>query len=204
MGISSFIVENRQALSKEGCEKIIDFFESSKKHHEKGRVGGADWTVDPQLKASTDMYCNFNSSNFVGDKNKGEDKINLDLLKAVCDTSVIYKETYPQTTTLTQWQVRTGYNLQKYEPLQGYFHEHCEHDSFDSPRVMVWMIYLNDVEDGGTHFPYQNMLVKAEQGKCVMWPAYFTHMHRGQPSFKNTKYIATGWFVYSAGCAVSE
>ena len=42
MGISSFIVENRQALSKEGCEKIIDFFESSKKHHEKGRVGGGD------------------------------------------------------------------------------------------------------------------------------------------------------------------
>ena len=131
MGISSFIVENRQALSK-ACEKIIDFFESSKKHHEKGRVGGADWTVDPQLKASTDMFANFNSSNFVGDKNKGEDKINLDLLKAG-DTSVIYKETYPQTTELTQWQVRTGYNLQNMNPYR---------DTFMNTVNMILLILL--------------------------------------------------------------
>ena len=30
-------------------------------------------------------------------------------------------------------------------------------------RMLVWMIYLNDVKDGGTEFLYQNHKVDAEQ-----------------------------------------
>jgi hypothetical protein len=192
---SSFIVENPEALSKENCEKIIDFFESSPQYQQRGQYAGNSGSISDSVKVSTDMYLNFH----LDDAKKGEEKINLDLLGAVCDTSSIFKMRYPQTANLEQWQIRAGYNLQKYEPMQGYYKEHCENESYDCPRVLVWMVYLNDVDDGGTHFPYQNMTVKAEQGKCVVWPAYFTHMHYGQVSFTKTKYIATGWFVYSAG-----
>jgi hypothetical protein len=56
------------------------------------------------------------------------------------------------------------------------------------------MIYLNDVEDGGTEFMKQKHTEKAEAGKLIIWPADWTHAHRGEVSTTKTKYILTGWF----------
>jgi hypothetical protein len=56
------------------------------------------------------------------------------------------------------------------------------------------MLYLNDVEDGGeTEFLYQRMRVKPKQGTLLIWPAGFTHTHRGNPPLSNNKYVITGW-----------
>jgi len=190
---SSFIVE-KNVLTRKNCKNIIDFFESNPKCHKKGKIGTiGSGVVDSERKSSTDMYLTFDVKN----AKCGEEKINLELLKSVCDASSEFKEIYPQTNNLDQWQIDPNYNIQKYEPGEGYFLEHCENDNKNSPRVLVWMLYLNDLDDGGTHFPYQNKTLKAEQGKCVIWPAYFTHMHFGQVSYTQTKYIATGWFIYS-------
>lgn len=61
-------------------------------------------------------------------------------------------------------------------------------------RLLTWIVYLNDVEEGGeTEFLYQHMRVKPEQGTLVIWPAAFTHTHRGNPPLSNEKYIVTGW-----------
>ena len=55
-------------------------------------------------------------------------------------------------------------------------------------------LYLNTIEDGGeTEFLYQGKRVKAEQGKLLIWPAGFTHVHRGNPPLKESKYILTSW-----------
>ena len=58
------------------------------------------------------------------------------------------------------------------------------------------MTYLNDVPDGGTEFLYQQLTIKARKGKTVIWPANYTHPHRGQISHKHEKYIMTGWLGY--------
>jgi len=39
--------------------------------------------------------------------------------------------------------------------------------------------------------------VKAEEGKLVLWPAYWTHIHHGVVSPTEIKYIATGWFTFN-------
>ena len=38
------------------------------------------------------------------------------------------------------------------------------------------------------------MILKAEEGKGVIWPAYWTHIHHGIVSKTEVKYIATGWY----------
>jgi len=59
------------------------------------------------------------------------------------------------------------------------------------------MIYLNDVEEGGeTEFLYYARRIKPTQGTLLIWPAYFTHAHRGNPPLSNTKYIITGWIEF--------
>jgi len=85
--------------------------------------------------------------------------------------------------------------LQKTAPGEGYHVWHFESSSLlNTRRVMAFIVYLNDVEEGGeTEFLYQNVRVKPKAGRAVLWPAYFTHPHRGNPPLKNEKYIVTGW-----------
>jgi len=65
-----------------------------------------------------------------------------------------------------------------------------------SVRQLVWMLYLNDVEEGGeTEYLYQKIRVKPKKGTLVIWPAGFTHTHRGNPPYSNEKYTATGWLI---------
>ena len=59
------------------------------------------------------------------------------------------------------------------------------------------MTYLNDVENGGTEFMYQNLISPAKKGLTLLWPAYYTHPHRGQISSKQEKYIATAWYTFN-------
>ena len=66
-------------------------------------------------------------------------------------------------------------------------------------RTIAWMVYLNDVEEGGeTEFLYQKRKVKPTKGTVVIWPGSYTHVHRGNPPM-STKYIATGWFQLDNG-----
>lgn len=94
-------------------------------------------------------------------------------------------------------------NLQKYVQGEGgYFAWHTEVTPNDPSgeklhRVLPFMVYLNDVEDGGeTEFYYQELRVKPVRGTLLLWPAYFTHTHRGRTPRSCDKYILTGWILF--------
>ena len=87
--------------------------------------------------------------------------------------------------------------IQKTEPGEGYHIWHCEHDVEEPSRVLAWSLFLNDVEEGGElEFLHQNLRFKPRKGDFLIWPAHFTHIHRGNPPISNTKYIATGWYEW--------
>ena len=74
-----------------------------------------------------------------------------------------------------------GFNIQRYAPGEGYTVWHFERSSGvdHKDRAFVWMTYLTDNPDGGTEWLYQDKYVAAEKGKTVIWPAEWTHTHRG-------------------------
>jgi hypothetical protein len=80
----------------------------------------------------------------------------------------------------------------------GYHLWHAEtYDLQTSRRLLAYTIYLNDVEEGGeTEFLYYPRRIKAKKGTIVLFPAGYTHTHRGNPPISNTKYIATGWIEF--------
>ena len=80
-------------------------------------------------------------------------------------------------------------------PTEGYHSWHSEDSpQTNSSRTLVWSVYFNDVEEGGeTEFLYQNRRIKAVEGTLVIWPAGFTHVHRGNPPIGQDKYILTTW-----------
>lgn len=88
--------------------------------------------------------------------------------------------------------------LQKTEPGGGYHVWHSENSGIlFAQRTLVWAIYLNDMPDGEaeTEFLYQKRRIKPKRGTCVIWPAAFTHLHRGNPVYTQNKYLLTGWYV---------
>lgn len=88
--------------------------------------------------------------------------------------------------------------IQKTKIGEGYHAWHFEQDCLGrSSRLAAWMVYLNDVEEGGeTEFLYQHKRVTPTLGTLLIWPAGFTHVHRGNPPLSNDKYILTGWLEY--------
>lgn len=96
--------------------------------------------------------------------------------------------------------ISTDIKLQKTPPGGGYHLWHCENGLLThSARELVWMIYLNDMPDGEaeTEFMYQRRRIKPTKGTVVMWPAGFTHTHKGNTVLTQDKYIITGWYIKS-------
>tara|TARA_R110000868_G_scaffold9000_10_gene45703 strand:+ start:49937 stop:50581 length:645 start_codon:yes stop_codon:yes gene_type:complete len=92
-----------------------------------------------------------------------------------------------------------GIKVQKSITNGGYCDWHFEQGTGPgSPeRFAVWMMYLNeDFEGGNTEFMHQELAVKPEAGKLLIWPASYTHNHRAAANLVGTKWIATGWFSY--------
>jgi len=96
-------------------------------------------------------------------------------------------------------------NMQKYKKGVGGYHQwHSE--VCPSPqdlkaenmhRVLLWMYYLNDVEEGGeTEFFYQGKKIKPQRGTFVVAPTSFTHTHKGHVPITSDKYILTSWVMY--------
>lgn len=91
--------------------------------------------------------------------------------------------------------------IQKTEIGEGYHVWHSEDQSLNvSNRILTFTVYLNDVEEGGeTEMLYYPIRIKPKTGRVAIFPATFTHTHRGNPPISNTKYIITGWMCLVDG-----
>jgi Rps23 Pro-64 3,4-dihydroxylase Tpa1-like proline 4-hydroxylase len=95
----------------------------------------------------------------------------------------------------------TDMKMQRTGPGEGYHIWHCEQgEGKQAYRVVTYMLYLNDIkpEDGGeTEFLYQKKRISPTANTMILWPAAYTHAHRGNVVLGNeSKYIVTGWFLY--------
>ena len=181
--IGEHILLYRNFFSKDFCEDCIDTFEKCEQ---------AGLTMKRE-----------NSSFNMDDKAIPHSIIPPSSLPLVTPLQDIIKhEVIPE--FLKKYPVESQYNeihvggakMQKTEQSQGYHVWHMEHSSgMDSYRTICALsLFLNDVEEGGElEFLYQSKRVKPKQGDFVLWPAGYTHHHRGNPPISGVKYIYTGW-----------
>ena len=182
------------AVSSYNCKKIIKWFDTEPLT--RGTVMYSDGTgvIDTRLKSDwevDDPYKTILTNNTF---------LDIIIRDALIKYTSSYRESYPSVDIIDPWNVCDVYNIQKYDPGDGYHALHCEScNSATVHRVMAWMIYLNTVTDeGGTYFSSYNKTLEAKEGRLVIWPAFFTHDHCGVVSKTQTKYIATGWFTYDS------
>ena len=185
--MSNFIGIYDNILTSKTCQFIIEEFEKDPgKKPGIISIGGYDVVAKSQ-KDSTDLTLSF----FEGSE------LTNSLSDGLAEGTEMYCKEYPEVDSINNWTVFPSFNIQKYLPGQGFHNPHCESDSSGNPRVLAWMFYLNTVTDGGeTRFPSYDLNVQPVEGRLVIWPAYFTHIHHGIVSSTQTKYIATGWHAF--------
>lgn len=192
--VDDFILKIEGLIPKIECDKVIEEFESCNRMQE-GKVGESG-RIDHKIKKCTEAFFIF----------KRDDDLGISVINEYLPIAIKkYTEQHPFVTRIASWNVDIRYKIQRYYPNEGFFELHCENDSYKSKRILAWMIYLNDVTDGGyTEFPSQGKKYQPRAGTMLIWPAFFTHPHKGIMSKTQTKYIATGWCEYAGWCEYVE
>ena len=122
-------------------------------------------------------------------------------LKALKEVLASYKKKYRYSDfDQREWSITNPVKIQRYKPKEAFYSWHYENNGAPKmiTRHLVFMTYLNTVTDRGeTEFFYQKKKFKPVKGSTLIWPAAWTHTHRGFPSSTQTKTIITGWFNYA-------
>ena len=182
-----FIGIYENAFTQKECEDTIKLFEN---YHKAGYTYARENLIlkdDVSISIEPSIELDWNSEFIMSFHKRFYDYI-----------YPIYNIQYPILQNLRKH--RSKYiKIQKTCPTQGYHIWHCEHDAyeFSQNRILSWILYLNDVEEGGeTEFLYQSLRFKPKAGTFILFPAHFTHTHRGNPPLSGVKYIATGWIEF--------
>ena len=183
---NTFIFQKHNALPPELCQAAIERFEANTEEQYEGRIGQLA-EKDRSIKKSTDLV--------VSGKPHWKD-IDQALFRSMGQAILEFRESYPYFKGPFK---DMGYAIQRTLPGEHY-HWHIDGGSHEfSQRQLVAVWYLNDVEGPGgeTEFLFQDIRVKPEQGKLILFPPFWTHEHRGVTLEKGVKYIATTWVVFA-------
>ena len=194
--MNDFIFHKKNYLPQENCNKIIELFDKSD-NREPGTIGNN--RLNKNQKSCIEEFVYSYTDNHY----------NYQFLPFLTAAITEYQKKYPFLTYLPMWNLAQTYKVQKYEPGEAYFKQHCENDgTFETvpekkqvkgpcKRMITWMFYLNTVKNGGgTDFPTQQKRFKANKGDLLIWPAGWTHPHCGVVSKTEIKYIMTGWYTF--------
>ncbi len=184
-------------MSEEICDQILDLYNNNKSLHEPGVVGtdiineDGKVTSRPHIDAEAKKCTQLRVL-----KNAQQLSLYNIHLQAILDS---YKQKYEWADQVKYYKIVEDMSIQHYKPGEGFYRWHMENTGhgFTINRHLVFMTYLNDVENAGTEFLYfPDLKIQARKGLTLIWPAGWTHTHRGVVSDVDEKYIITGWYSF--------
>jgi len=182
----TFIYEIKGALPGDICQEMIRRFEEFRDEQYPGRIGQTA-IEDASIKRSTDLV--------ISGKTHWKD-LDRALFRSLGTAIHQVREKFPYFGGPFK---DMGYAIQRTDPGE-FYHWHIDGGSHEfSHRQLVALWYLNDVPGPGgeTEFKFQDVKIKPEQGKLLLFPPFWTHEHRGVTLEQGVKYIATTWVIFA-------
>jgi hypothetical protein len=182
----SFVFERPLALPPAFCDEAVRRFEAHPEQQYEGRIGQVQ-AKDRSVKVTTDL---------VVSNNPDWQDVDEMLFRSLAAALREFRETFPYFKGPFK---DMGYQIQRYLPGE-FYHWHIDGGSHEfSQRQLVALWYLNDVPGPGgeTQFLYQDISVRPERGKLILFPPFWTHEHRAAELKAGVKYIATTWVVFA-------
>lgn len=169
---------------------LLEYYNQYKDYSEPGKVSNSIQNtaeVNKSIKDSNDISISLEVN---------KDKRILDYVDKLNLLMGEYKKIYPEVNNLQTFSINNFY-IQHYNKGGGFFKWHHERVNTNTQgRLFAFMTYLNTIDEGGTAFLYQNITIQARKNLTLIWPAEWTHTHKGIVSEKEEKIIATGWFEW--------
>jgi hypothetical protein len=196
MTLSDFVLVKDNVFTNEFCDELVEFFENNPEYHHIGQSMGG---LDKDIKDTTDLnmfyrpelmgkYGDFILSKF--------NEVVEELLERLP-----FQNVFPAVTRVFNDDTEyTTCQIQKYNKGTGHYNAyHYETDSYGTtPRLFVFILYLNDVAEGGeTELLYEKSFTKPKKGRVLVHPAGYPFVHRGLTPISDDKYIVTTWLAYS-------
>ena len=172
------------------CDQIIDYYEKNKKKQKQGSTGIG--TINLENKNRKDISISPQELNLQGNEFFNE------YFKILFEFYKDYNKQWPFLASIVSNLEIGSFNIGKYIPGEHFKKLHTERASLGSlHRLLAFMTYLNDVEDGGsTYFSHYNLHITPKKGLTIIWPAEWTHAHKGNEVNSGSKYIITGWLTF--------
>ncbi len=181
--IGSWIIDYRI------CDEIINYYE---KNEIKQYQGVTAQGLDLESKIRRDISINPKDIAVPGNE------IFETYFKTLFECYKEYNHQWPFLASMISKLEIGKFNIGKYLPGQHFKRVHSERSSLNTlHRLFAFMTYLNDVEKGGsTYFTHYDLSIKPKRGLTLIWPAEWTHAHRGNILESGSKYIITGWLNF--------
>ncbi len=184
-------------FSEEVCDQVLNFFNDEKENHQPGMVAGHKKNEIGEMKLED--YVNYETKKCT--------QIDVEAFPpemhsygySLAEALHNYTKKYEWANNTCHFAIEERVNIQHYKPGEGFYKWHMENDGNGkcNDRHLVFMTYLNDVENGGTEFYYYpDLKIQARKGLTLIWPAGWTHTHKGVISNVEEKTIVTGWYSF--------
>lgn len=175
-------------LSRDYCRTVIDRFETDARRRP-STVGRLNQRQTPGRTGTTlDLH---------EDRTEWADVVQT-THAAVQKAVVSYAAGFPLLAALlTEGKLGCRYpRIERVDPGQS-FDWHADAASAETAeRVLACLLYLSDIGEGGqTDFMHQSVKIQPEAGTAVIFPPYWTHLHRGVTPTQDIKYtMSFFWF----------
>ena len=203
--MTNFIEIYNNVLPDEICNLLISTLDYKDWDNSKVIKEARTLDGDKEKLSSKDMFLSEHSYEF--DTLKFE--LDRHLRPKLLEYDRKYHITYtPDDVDHSEWggiviRRHTPWNIKKYTaPDDGYNAYHCDWTTHDNMvrRVVSSILYLNDVEEGGeTEFYFQGLKIKPKKGRLILFPTFYTHLHKGHKPISNDKYVAMCWNTTTGG-----
>lgn len=185
-----FIYINENSIPLDLCNEIINIFENEpNKYKGVTRSGQND-----NIKKTLDYSININI-----DASSVWYKISMFLYEELSKNLKLFNENLNKKygrTFLNNNMFDTCFLMQKYDKNEGKFVYHDDFSILNDlkiHRVITYLWYLNNVNEGGETEFCGDFKVKPTAGKLILFPASWCYPHKGMMPLSNNKYIITGW-----------
>jgi len=182
----SFVFEQADALPADVCAEMIRRFEEYAAEQYPGRIGQTR-DFDSSIKRSTDLV--------LSGKPHWQD-LDRELFRSLNRALAEFRQSFDFFGGPFK---DNGYAIQRTDAGE-FYHWHIDGGSHEfAMRQLVAIWYLNEPDGAGgeTEFLYQDLSIRPQTGKLLLFPPFWTHLHRGRTLQSGHKYIATTWVVFA-------
>jgi len=163
-------------ITRKECDKLIDFY-----NQQQGFI------IEDQEAG----YEGYNITDYFNDPAVSFMK---EKMNSIAST---YTKKFPEIYYTDYWRLEE-IRFKKWKAGNWFRLWHQEHSMLSPRRILSLMLYLSD-HDCGTEF-FKGKVIKSKKGRLAVWPAYFTHAHRGQKCPQNlTRFVISAYFALHKG-----